>query len=397
MNLEHRVFSRFYTACVSESLNEISYPAKEAGLNYSVKEGYEGVYIDVSGYTESSIILFETVLNQIINFSTSEEQFDVIKDKILRGYKNFPLSDAHQQTRELSPEIYNNIKYSWEESLVVAGKTTLENIKTYSKSLYEKTFVEAMVFGDFEKDQAKKVIEMFKSKTGTVGINRAETFELAHLQLEKPEDIHYVDNLLVNNSCFFRKYEIGKDSPKTRAMSMVIDKVLQQPFYTEMRTNQQLGYIVWSYTRNIKNTYFLNFLIQSGVYSGDELDKRADKFIYSSAESEIVKLDENTFKQIIESCIEELEKKPMSISEKATKLKRAIFEYDINYLRDEETIEVLNQINKEDVVSLFNEVISPKSRKMINIVTFAENHKNTSQLKSSITDLKKWKSSRIYK
>ena len=57
----------------------------------------------------------------------------------------------------------------------------------------------------------------------------------------------------------------------------------------------------------------------------------------------------------------------------------------------------LNQINKEDVVSLFNEVISPKSRKMINIVTFAENHKNTSQLKSSITDLKKWKSSRIYK
>ena len=114
-----------------------------------------------------------------------------------------------------------------------------------------------MVFGDFEKDQAKKVVEMFNSKTGTVGINRAETFELAHLQLEKPEDIQYVDNLLVNNSCFFRKYEIGKDSPKTRAMSMVIDKVLQQPFYTEMRTNQQLGYIVWSYTRNIKNTYFL--------------------------------------------------------------------------------------------------------------------------------------------
>jgi insulysin len=397
MNLEHRVFSRFYTACVNESLNEISYPAKEAGLNYAVKEGYEGIYIDVSGYTESSIILFETVLNQITNFSISEEQFDAIKDKILRGYKNFPLSDAHQQTREISPEIYNNIKFSWEESLVVAERTTLENIKIYSKSLYEKTFVEAMVYGDFKKDQAKKVVEMFNNKTGTAGIDREETFELAYLQLEKSEDIQYIDDLLVNNSCFFRQYEIGEDSPKTRAMSMVIDKVLQQPFYTEMRTNQQLGYIVWSYTRNIKKTYFLNFLIQSGVYAGDELDKRADKFIYSSAENEIVKLDENTFKQIIESCVEELEKKPMSISEKATKLKRAIFEYDINYLRDEETIEALNQINKEDVLSLFNEVISPKSRKMINIVTFAENHKNTSSLKSSFTDLKKWKSSRIYK
>jgi insulysin len=397
MNLEHRVFSRFYTACVNESLNEISYPAKEAGLNYGIKEGYEGIYIDVSGYTESSIILFETVLNQIINFSISDEQFDAIKDKILRNYNNFPLSDAHQQTREISPEIYNNIKFSWEESLVVAEKTTLENIKKYSKSLYEKTFVEAMVYGDFEKDQAEKVVEMFNNKTGTVGIEREETFELKHLQLEESEDIQYIDDLLVNNSCFFRQYEIGEDSPKTRAMSMVIDKVLQQPFYTEMRTNQQLGYIVWSYTRNIKNRYFLNFLIQSGVYDGGELDKRADKFIYSSAENEIVKLDENTFKQIIESCIEELEKKPMSILEKATKLKTAIFEYDINYFRDEETVDALNQINKENLLSVFNEVVSPKSRKMINIVTFAENHKNISNMKSSFTDLEKWKSSKIYK
>jgi insulysin len=397
MNLEHRVFSRFYTACVNESLNEISYPAKEAGLNYGIKEGYEGIYIDVSGYTESSIILFETVLNQIINFSISDEQFDAIKDKILRNYNNFPLSDAHQQTREISPEIYNNIKFSWEESLVVAEKTTLENIKKYSKSLYEKTFVEAMVYGDFEKDQAEKVVEMFNNKTGTVGIEREETFELKHLQLEESEDIQYIDNLLVNNSCFFRQYEIGEDSPKTRAMSMVIDKVLQQPFYTEMRTNQQLGYIVWSYTRNIKNRYFLNFLIQSGVYDGGELDKRADKFIYSSAENEIVKLDENTFKQIIDSCIEELEKKPMSILEKATKLKTAIFEYDINYFRDEETVDALNQINKENLLSVFNEVVSPKSRKMINVVTFAENHKNISNMKSSFTDLEKWKSSRIYK
>ena len=164
-----------------------------------------------------------------------------------------------------------------------------------------------------------------------------------------------------------------------------------------MRTNQQLGYIVWSYTRNIKNRYFLNFLIQSGVYDGGELDKRADKIIYSSAENEIVKLDENTFKQIIESCIEELEKKPMSILEKATKLKTAIFEYDINYFRDEETVDALNQINKENLLSVFNEVVSPKSRKMINIVTFAENHKNISNMKSSFTDLEKWKSSKIYK
>ena len=97
--------------------------------------------------------------------------------------------------------------------------------------------------------------------------------------MKESEDIQYVNDLLVNNSCFFRQYVIGKDSPTTRAKAIVIDKALQQPFYTEMRTNQQLGYIVWSYTRNIKETYYLNFLIQSGAYPADELNKRADNFV----------------------------------------------------------------------------------------------------------------------
>ncbi|MDB9854471.1 hypothetical protein OAC91_04500 [Candidatus Marinimicrobia bacterium] len=63
----------------------------------------------------------------------------------------FSLSDAHQQTREMAPDVLNNIKYNWKESLPIAQESTLQLIKEYSNSLYEKTFVEAMVYGDFEK------------------------------------------------------------------------------------------------------------------------------------------------------------------------------------------------------------------------------------------------------
>ena len=60
MSPEHRAHSRIYAACVNESLNELSYPARLAGLNYSIKEGYEGIYVDVSGYKESSLRLFKS-------------------------------------------------------------------------------------------------------------------------------------------------------------------------------------------------------------------------------------------------------------------------------------------------------------------------------------------------
>ena len=395
MSVKHRVYSRLYVACVNESLNELSYPAKQAGLNYSIREGYEGIYVDVNGYKESAMALFELLLNHMVDFSISENKFLAIRDKVVRDYKNFALSDAHQQTREKAPDILNHVKYTWENALPIAESASINGIKDYSKTLYEKTYVEAMIYGDFEKTDAEKTVRLFREKTKTKGINRQDAFDLQYLRIDKPETIQYTDNLIVNNSCFFRQYVLGEDSPQIRAMSKIISKGLQQPFYTEMRTNQQLGYIVWSYTNHLDETHYLNFLIQSGVYAADKLNHRADDFITSSGKI-LRDMDVETFQQLIDSAIEELEKKPMSIAERARKLKTSIFEYDADYLRDQDTIESLRTIDKQTVTTLLENIVSPKSRRMVNVLTFAENHDNIAKIKNSFSNLDTWKASRVY-
>ena len=395
MSVKHRVYSRLYVACVNESLNELSYPAKQAGLNYSIREGYEGIYVDVNGYKESAMALFELLLNHMVDFSISENKFLAIRDKVVRDYKNFALSDAHQQTREKAPDILNHVKYTWENALPIAESASINGIKDYSKTLYEKTYVEAMIYGDFEKTDAEKTVRLFREKTKTKGINRQDAFDLQYLRIDKPETIQYTDNLIVNNSCFFRQYVLGEDSPQIRAMSKIISKGLQQPFYTEMRTNQQLGYIVWSYTNNLDETHYLNFLIQSGAYAADKLNHRADDFITSSGKI-FRDMDVETFQQLIDSAIEELEKKPMSIAERARKLKTYIFEYDADYLRDQDTIESLRTIDKQTVTTLLENIVSPKSRRMVNVLTFAENHDNIAKIKNSFSNLDTWKASRVY-
>ncbi len=396
MSVEHRVYSRIYSSCVNESLNELSYPAKQAGLNYSIREGYEGIYVDVNGYKESAMNLYELILDHMTSFSITEKQFKAIKDKTVRDYENFSLSDAHQQTREMSPDLLNEIKYSWKEALPLAKSSTLESLKEYSKTLYKETFLEAMVYGDFKEPDAKKVVQVFNDKTGTKPIMRKEAFDLNYLDFKKPETIQYIDQTLVNNSCFFRQYVIGEESPNTRATSKLISKALEQPFYTEMRTNQQLGYIVWSYVRNMDETYYLNFLIQSGAYPADELNSRADSFIGNSPEI-IQDLTNDEFQQLIDSSIEELEKKPMSISERAGKLKTLIFDYEADYSRDKKTIEALKTLTKESVSRALSKTIDKDSRRMVNVLTFAKNHKNKLGMKTSFEDLNKWKSLRVYK
>ena len=395
MDINHRVYSKLYTACVNESLNELSYPAKQAGLNYTIREGYEGVYVDINGYKESAMSLYRLILDHMVNFSITENQFMAIKDKIVRDYENFSLSDAHQQTREMSPDILWNTKFTWEESLPVAISSTLASVKTYSESLYSKTFVEAMVYGDLEEKDADVVVDLFKQKTNTQGLLREQAFDLQYLLMDGPEDIQYSNKLRVNNSCFFREYVVGSDSPELRAKARIMSAALQQPFYTEMRTNQQLGYIVWSYSSAKDETQYLSFLIQSGVYPADELNKRADEFILSSSKI-LTEMEEEVFQQLVISEIEKIERSPMSIAERSRKLKTLIFEHGADYERDAKTIQALKNINKDDVIELMTSVLSPSSRKMINVLTFAENHKNKTGAKTSFKDLSSWKASRVY-
>ena len=396
MTLKHRVYLKFYSACVNESLNELGYPAKLAGLNYSLREGYEGVFLNVSGYSESAMTLYEMILDHMVNFSITEDQFSGIKDKIIRDYQNFSLSDAHQQTRSKGADIFNHVQYSWEESLPVAQEASLSDIHDYGNILYEKTFVEGLVYGDFKESDARRTLRIFNEKSNTKDIKRSDAFDIKYLNQSQSEEIQYVGKLTVNNSCFYREYVLGDDTPEMRAKSLVISQALQQPFFTEMRTNQQLGYIVWSYTRSRDETLYLSFVIQSGEFTADDVNQRADDFIASTPEL-LAAMDKATFQQLKESAVEQLEKKPMSISERARKFERFIFEHDADFQRDQKTIAALETLQQPSTVALLSKTIGTDTRRMANFLMFAEQHKNTTGVKSTFNELNTWKASRSYK
>ena len=124
--------------------------------------------------------------------SITDTQFDAIKDKIVRDYENFSLSDAHQQTRELAPDLFYNVKYTWKESLPVAKSVTHESLKNYSKALYKSTFLEAMVYGDFPKHVANDVVDLFVEKTKTTPIKKEEAFEntMAPIRMSTDNVLH---------------------------------------------------------------------------------------------------------------------------------------------------------------------------------------------------------------
>jgi insulysin len=398
INLRYKVLLDTYSACVTESLNELAYPAKLAGLHYGFRGDLEGVNLTISGFDESVPKLFENVLEHMKNFKISEETFEALRDRSVRGLKNFPRQDAWQITRFLNYEVLQEVAFRPEDQLPIVQELKLKDVQDFAKDLYKKVYIEALAHGNISVEDASAMTRQLQKSLNTGRIAASKVFEQRYLQVARAESLWVVSKLEVNNSCFWRQYHAGGLTARSRAIALILNTFLDRPFFTEMRTNQQLGYIVWSGigpTRDRDDLYGY-FIIQSGEYPPDVLETRASAFIETFT-SQFAGLEENDFETLRKSAAEELKKKDKSISTRAGRFNAEAFEFDANFERDGQALKALGALTKADVGQFLEEVLSNETRRMRTTLTLAKEHEMTREVKSSFEDLSKWKKTRKFK
>ena len=398
MGLRFKVLLDTYTACVNESLNELAYPARLAGLGYSFANGYEGVYFSINGFDESAPLLFQNFLEHMVDLKISEQTFEALKEKNLRGLRNFYRQDAYMIVRFMNYEVLQALHYRPEDQLPVVEQLTLDDIRSFAEDLYDRGYIEALVHGNVPADRAVALTRQMQKSLGIDPISRDSTFKQTNLVQAEAESLWTVQQLEVNNSCFWRQYLIGPTTPEVRAAAMVLDTFVDRPFFTEMRTNQQLGYIVWAGAAPVRDrdNAYLYFIIQSGTHPADVVEARADSFIATFVE-QFDALPDDRFETIRAASIEELKQKDKTIAETAGKFNVQAFEFDGDFDHKLKTLEALESLTKEEVAALLRSALLPESRRMRTALGFAKEHASERGRESSFSDLDAWKQTRTYK
>lgn len=396
MSLRRKVLLDTYTASVNESLNELSYPAHIAGLSYSFGSGYEGAYFTVSGYDESAPRLFDNVLDHMQNPRLSEERFNALKDRIVRDLRNFPKQDAFRIAQFHNDEVHNRLNYRPADRLAIVEELTLADIQQFAAELYGQVFIEALVHGNISGEKTIELTRRLQQQLGVQTIDRQATFTQTYLTQPDPEEFVRVEKLEVNNSCFWREYDAGSNSPHNRAIALILQGFMRAPFFTEMRSNQQLGYTVWSGPSTQRDNFNLYFIIQSATHPADILEDRSDAFIATYPE-QFRALPADNFTALKNAAAEEIKKKAKSIGEKAGKFNRLAFDFDGDFARDQKTLTELATITQEEVASFLYQVLDTETRRMRTTLTFAKEHQATREIENSFGDLEQWKDSRTYR
>ena len=179
-------------------------------------------------------------------------------------------------------------------------------------------------------------------------------------------------------------------------MAMLIKTYIGQPYYMELRTNQQLGYIVAAGAYSTDNFSGMYCIVQSDSYSPDEVERRSIKFLSNSIDK-LDLLEEEQFNTFKSAVREQINEKSTSISEESDRRHVIAYKFENNYDRDAQTLTALDDITIKDLKDTLSMTLNENSKRNVTILLYANGLEVPGNVRPTFEELNNWKQSQSYK
>jgi insulysin len=345
-----------YNTAVQEGLNEKVYPIQLAGLSYSLGIEKKGVVLTIGGYSKRVGDLLKLVTQNLKTIKIDRQKFNNLKEAMIRGLENSKFGQAYGRGGYYNRLMWLDKQYTEEEKLGALRPLTLEDVKSYASGLYEKVHITGMGHGNWTDEKVRESVRTLVNELQSRPLPEAERFKQVVQVLPSAERVLFSRKVKDNNNSIAYTLQAGERSLEQQARLSMISDIIESDFYTQMRTNQQLGYIVWSFQQRIEDRLFLRFVIQSANHSPFELNRRVETWLAKSGEL-FDKLTDEEFERHRASLIVALEKKGDSIAAVLGDLYYLATEEKGDFQYKNKLIDAVKNLNKEEVLATARKIL----------------------------------------
>lgn len=316
-----QVLARLFVRTANEALNTFSYPAQLAGLGYSLSTGTQGIQIMVSGYQDKQPELLEQILKQMQQIELSGDQLSRYKASLQRSLENQLKAKPYERgIAELKRWIYQP-SFSESELLEQLDGISVADVKGFASELSAHSQSLMYVHGNLNSLQAIQMSELLQRfyPPQTVAT------ESSGLRvLKAPQGKFQQDLALDHEDKGIVLYLQGSDtSDLSRARYALLGQILSSPYYEYMRTERQLGYIVFAAVYPQRAVPGLVFIVQSPTASPSELIDHTEGF-WTEFKQTLDNMSEEEFSSFKSGLTSRLLEPPKNMGSKAERFWREI-------------------------------------------------------------------------
>jgi insulysin len=367
--------------------------AELAGTDVKIEANLEGVKLTISGYGDSPARMARHIATNLRTFTIAPNRYEAIREAAMRSLKSYEQVEAYLLARDRRDALAREFYYLPTQMIATTQGAQWSDVQAFAKRFFARGKLEALVHGHLTAAEAVAV-----TRDVARGIGAAPAPALLrrrHVDIAASESLVDSGEIAGVNSAFYTDYVLPDDSPETRAAAIIAANFLSEPFYTELRTRQQLGYIVGSSaSASIRQRYF-TFVVQSSAYAPDELRKRAETFI-ATLPAQLGKVSDAQWKTLVAGARSTLEEKPKSIAAKAGVFFDEAYLFDGEWNRREAARAALDGITREKVVALLSGAFAPETARRRLVLLHTKERPPADAVKPTFADRDAWKASRRF-
>ncbi|XP_009594332.1 nardilysin-like [Nicotiana tabacum] len=371
-NLKNALLTELFIHLLKDELNEIIYQASVAKLETSVSLYGDKLELKVYGFNDKLPVLLSKVLAMTKSFLPRDDRFMVIKEDMERTLKNTnmkPLNHSSYLRLQVLCQSFWNV----EEKLFLLNDLTLAELKAFIPELLSQLYIEGLCHGNLLEEEALNISNIFRSNFSAQPLpsemRHKEYVMCLPAAADLVRDIR-VKNKLETNSVVELYFQIEPEEDtsliKLKAVIDLFDELVEEPLFNQLRTKEQLGYVVDCSARVTYRIMGFCFRVQSSDYDPVYLQGRIDNFIDGVKEL-LDGLDDKSFESYRSGLIAKLLEKDPSLAYETNRLWGQITDKRYMFDMSEKEAEELRSIQKSDLVEWYHTYLrrpSPKCRRL---------------------------------
>ena len=357
------VKSRMFCELVKDTLVEYSYNAEIAGLEYNIADASTGISVDIAGYNDKMPVLLEKVLVSMRDLEIKPDRFKVVKERMLRGFRNYPLQQPYRQVGDYSTWLGSDKGFVVDDYLAELTPLTLEDVATFIPQILRQMHVEILCHGNFYKEDSLRISDLVDSTLKARMLPQSQWPVKRNLLLPPGSSYTYKRTLgdpQNVNHCIEYYLLVGDVSDRVlRSKLSLLGQMTNEVGFDQLRTKEQLGYIVWTGPKMAATTMGYRVIIQS-ERNPEYLEERINAFLALFGRS-LESMSAEEFESHKKSLINKRQEKVKNLDQESNRFWHHIGSDEYDFLQKEREVEYLKCLTKPEMIDFFKHYIDPTS------------------------------------
>ncbi len=299
---------------VRHELTTYSYPAALAGLHYGVSPHHTGFRITLSGYSDKQAVLASRVLEVFRSVEPDSARLALFRDELARGWRNFQTERAYSQSHSGVRHLLLAGSYS---PLLLADEVASvsdASLREWIDARLGRVQVSALMHGNFEESDAHSMAAEVRAG---LPLGEVASWEREVLTLSGRGSLNYVHDIIDEDDATMVLYlQAAEDGLRERAMMGLSAQLLRNAYFTDLRTEQQLGYVVMTSPTVLHRRGGLSFVVQSPVAGAGDLYTLTRDFL-KRYRDDIAQMDESDFETNKQALVSQLLEQDQNLSQRS--------------------------------------------------------------------------------